>query len=462
MKWLSRHFPLVTFLAAELLFLSYKLAGLSFRLGDTNAYWFMAHKITDGVLPYRDFFLADPPMYVLFLVPFVALFRSELLVVQLVPALLEMVAAAGVFFFLKREKVQFYWLAPAFYLLSFTILATSDYGTGLQLATALYVTALLFWQRKKYWVMGGFLALACLTKLYMVPAIVGLLLFFILKKQYKTLFKVAGGGLVTASVVLLPFLLMSPSAFIADVITHHFFRPSGTSKLEVFSFLLVHEAVFIVLATIGIYLKKKYILVLPFFMQFAFFLFFRDVYYAYLGSLIPYFVILSCFLLSYLWQKSQNYQRVTEMTLVLTLFLLIYGSYFYWRDIHPMGKFKTEAQWTKTITQLPEQYDLYGSHELAPLLALRSEKEIFNTTIDTNTQTFASGAHKIEEVSQAAAERGIYLIAKTYTHPQTLESIYIYSGFFSEAIFEKHCQLITEDPLGDNIAEKAALFKCKT
>ena len=78
-------------------FLSWKLTHLVFRFGDGNAYIYMADALWRGMLPYRDFFLADPPVFVLLLAALKPVFGGHLILYQAIPVVLEAGAALLLF-----------------------------------------------------------------------------------------------------------------------------------------------------------------------------------------------------------------------------------------------------------------------------------------------------------------------------------------------------------------------------
>lgn len=458
----KKYLPFLVLLCCEAIFLSYKLFGLTFRFGDTTAYWYMARSILEGALPYKDFFLADPPFYVLFLTPLFFLFQSHLIVLQLLPALLEMLSAAGMFWYLKRENIQLYWLAPIVYLFSFTILATADYGTGLQFATALFVCSLLAFQRKKWCWVGILLAGACLTKLYMVPIGFGVVGYLFWQKKYLEFWRVIVGGLAMAAILVVPFAVITDGEFFNDVVFHHFSRPNGINKIGLMLFYLQNDGLLLLLASIGMYWNRKHLLVLPFVLMLFFLLFFQDVYYAYLGVLQPCITFFTVWLLAQLWDRSHNYSRIAQMIGVVLGFWLIYTNTMYWKTAYPMGIFTTITSWQEKAQSFDTTYPFYGSHEVAPLIALLSDRRIFENYIDTNTQTFASSAHDLETVSQEAVKQGVYLFTRVQTTGRSPEFFYNYSRYFSQELFEKHCTLLGQDspPLGSN--DGVAVFFCKS
>src|SRR3990167_1659434 len=82
-------------------FLLFKFSNLSLRFGDTNAYLYMADVLWKGILPYRDYFLADPPFLVLLLAFFKLIFGKTLVLFQTLPILFEAGTAIVVYLLLK-------------------------------------------------------------------------------------------------------------------------------------------------------------------------------------------------------------------------------------------------------------------------------------------------------------------------------------------------------------------------
>lgn len=431
---------------AELCFLFLKVSIVTFRFGDGTAYWYMADVIRHGVVPYRDFFLADPPIFIFFLVPIVALLRNSLVWVQLVPAVLEMLTAVGLFLYLKKEKQSFFWLAPWVYLFSFTILATSDYGTGLQLASCLVMGSFLLWQRKRYWWVGVLLALACLTKMYMAPVVIGIVFVLWRNKNWQALKAVMISGVLTSGVILLPLFWLSKGTIWNDVIVHQFNRPAGVSKLGVFEYFLFREWFLLILAGIGLWWKRAHVLVPIVIAELLFFLFFKDVYYAYLGALNVYITIFSLAFFDLL--KAKNFgslrQTITQMMLMLLGFFLVFSFGYYVKVIEPEGKFPEASLIAQKIQALPEPYQLYGVHEAAPLLALLSHRTVFENIIDSNTQTFASGAQDKAKVTEQALAQGVYVINRG-GQLRSGEVVEQAVTFFEQKSFDERCHLILQE-----------------
>ena len=129
-------------------FLFYKFSHLVLHFGDGNAYVYMADAILKGNVPYRDFFLADPPFMVYLLAFFKLFFGGKLILFQVLPVIFEAITSGIIFLILKKWNNSLAFLAPLFYLFSFSTISTSDYLTGVQLVVMLSVLAIYFWENK--------------------------------------------------------------------------------------------------------------------------------------------------------------------------------------------------------------------------------------------------------------------------------------------------------------------------
>lgn len=464
LPWLA----LVSFLG----FLIFKSEGLVFRWGDANAYWYMADSLRQGVLPYRDFFLADPPLLILWLTPIVWLVGHHLIWLEFWPSLMEAINALVVWRLVQNEFVKrnfskqlAFWMSQLvvpFYLFSFTILATSDYGTGLQLATFFFWTGQWFWQKNRFLVAGVLLAAACLVKAYMAAAVLGMLAWLVFKKRYSLIFQLAIGGFVITNLVVGPFLLLTGEAMLTDTLWHHLNRPAGLDKIEVMTFLLKREWFWLLVAGAGLFYFRGHHLAWAGVAQLGFFIVFQDVYYAYLGSVMPYLIFFSMLIGGSLWQvgvgqqknqssavggsslTEQNSQRLVLMSLILAGAFIMKSVFYYQQRIRPQNTFYQAELVFETVANLDKNWALYGSHEVTPMIALASNRTLWQNYIDTNTQTFASGAQDIEWVSSQAVQDGIYLVTQGLTHPLTDEVVAVYDGYFDKDVFEEACNELIE------------------
>ena len=380
-------------LTSIVFFLFWKFSLLTFRFGDSNAYFYMASHFFEGLLPYRDYFLADPPAMIILLALIKSLTGKHLIFLQATPFLFEASGAWLIYQILKKENCHFSFLAPAIYLFSFSVLATSDFVTGVQLVNFFSMLAIFFFQKKSFKLSGFFWAIAILTKLYAVFLFLGFILFLFIKKNFSLLLALFVGFVSAILIILLPFFYLAPSAVFTDLVLHHFHRPAGNSALTVFSFFFQKEWLLILLAFSGLFFSKKWLFGASFLALFIFLLFFQDLYYTYFGALIPFLAILAIFFVEFLFQNP-NWRGILVVIGGFYLFFLIFGAKTYQDQHLPFGQFSNAPEIAAYFDKLDDSENIYGSHEVAPLVALLANKKLLNNYIDTNPQTFGSGAQK--------------------------------------------------------------------
>src|SRR6056297_861646 len=192
-------------------FVLIKVFQIKFKFSDGNIYFYMGDALLRGELPYADFFLASPPLQVLVISGFLGVIRLlglKLIFLKLVPII------ASVIF-------------------SFSVLTTSDYSSGVHLTTMFFVISLYFVVNKKKPLWGVvFSALALLTRLYVAPAILGLLIYLLLKDRKNFLrFSLSLGLLfVSINLVLLGFF---GADYFESVYRYHLLKSEGLSKTKV-------------------------------------------------------------------------------------------------------------------------------------------------------------------------------------------------------------------------------------
>ncbi len=423
-----------------LFFIAIKLPALTFRFSDGNAYIYMAQMILGGNLPYRDFFLADPPALVLILTLLKFIFGTKIILFQAVPIILEATTAVLLFLILKKRNNTLAFLAPFFYLFSFTILATSDFLTGVQFVNFFAVWAIFLWEKNCPLASGIIWSLAFLSKLYALPALAAFVIFAAWRSDRDKLTKLALGTLITTAAIMGPFLIMSFGKILDYLVLHQFNRPAGLDRKTVFGFLIKKEWLLLFLGGVGITVSKNKKAALLFVALATFLLIFKDIYYNYFGVLMPYLIILSMEIIE------SGYIKIKESPGVATVAILMLSLFYvntfadYYRNFFNKSQFLNLTEIAVYIKTLPPDTPLYGSHEFVPLVALESDRKIFNNYIDTNTQVFSTGTIDLEAVSHGAVSKGVFMLAKITDLPQLGIKDQGFQGYFSNTVFKKFCR----------------------
>lgn len=440
------------------IFVVWKLSTLQFRFGDENVYFGMSQAVLHGLIPYKDFFFADPPFFVYLMAGFKAIFGSHLILFKTIPVLFDSLSAVLIYLLLRKNN-SFAVLGSIFYLFSFTVLSTSDYVTGAEMMIFFILLALWLDQNKKHFWSGVFWAFACLCKLYAGPALLGFLFYKIISKEFLPIRNIILGGLIASIVILTPFFILVPHQVFNDLIVHNLRRPTGIAKLKVLGVFFSFEWLLIISSIAGIFIAKNKVWVYLLIFSAIFFLFYKDLYYLYLHLLLPFIVILAVEFVAFLNKKREE---LAWTFIALYVCVVIYSISGYVNIYQPEGIFYQPEEIATALKNAPENLPIYGADEVTPLVSLMSGKKIFNNMIDTSVQHFASGAQNLNLISEEAAESGIYLVTRVANYPDQNIQNTGFEGYFNKDIFDSSCKLykafnrdVPDDPLN-----QVAIYKC--
>ncbi len=444
-----------------IIFILIKWLMITTRFGDGNAYIYMAKVFLEGQLPYRDFIHVDPPgiLYYLGLLRIFA--GNNIWVYQLSVYLLDGLTAFFLFKIASHYKLTLAFLAAPIYLATFTVMSVSDFLTGLQPILFLMTVATYLSLKQKNVFSGICWGAALLIKLYVIPPFAGIIVWYLIQKKYTETIKLILSCIIIFILGMLPFLITSFSQLIDSLVIHQFNRPSGTDKFAVFGYFLKHEWLLVILAITGVWFNRKAIVALPLIFTFLFYLLFRDVYFMYLGNLMPWLVLLALFGLSKILtlKDSRNYTLIL-IGLVYCL-VLLYSFSDYYQSISRAGRFTNSHEISDYLKTLPIK-PLYGSYEVVPVLALQTNLPILNNYINSNEQNFSSRVMDKEYVSNLAADQSAYLIGRILDYPERGVVDVGYEGYFSESVFKQYCQRIKDFPsTSRELDNKIIIYQCQ-
>lgn len=419
----------------------------------------MTKAIQSGLLPYKDFFLADPPFFIYLLTGFKSLIGSHYILFKALPPLFDSASAILIYFLLKRRDIRHAWLGPAFYLFSFTVLSTSDYVTGAEVMIFLILLANLLSEKGKNFWSGVSWALACLCKLYAGPALVGFLAYKLWKREWLALQNTILGGMLATIIIMLPFFAIASHQTLYDLVLHQLNRPEGLNKWNVWSLFMSFEWLLLLGACIGAYIAKNKIFAFQAVLSALFFLFYRDLYYLYLHILIPYLAILAVYFTNKLYeQKAELAYGFVGIFACVALYPVL----SYTQTFAPQGIFQNPEEIAYTLVQEKDNKPVYGAQEVAPLIALMADRKIFQNVIDTNTQNFAAGTHNRKDISEDLQKSGAYLIARIADYPKQNIKDKGFEEYFEQRVFESACSRFKTFPRPNSldVLNDIVIYKC--
>ncbi len=338
------------------LFLSFQLVFILWHnfeiVSDDFNYLMMGKLISEGLAPYKDFFVAHPPLQFILYASLIKLFGLKLWIVNVIPLTSIMVSA------FISYKLTSKWYVPLIFLAMFPIFHLSSIGFGLNLGLMFVMLAIY---TKNPYLSGIFAGLAVFSRLHFIPIVFsGLTMHKTLEKKSKYLV----GGSIMAALFLFMFILLPKS--MESIIFYHAFK--DLQYFTAMRFFLIG----IGLSGLLVAFRTKYFwMVLSFFT----FLMVQKTIFAY------YLIPLGALLTLAIHEKGINKQGVA-LFLSAMLGLSLGATILTIQDIREN---KAEIRsLIDTVSTLEGK--LCGNNEILPLLAFKTNKRIKNNEIDTNYQ----------------------------------------------------------------------------
>ena len=211
---------------------------------DENVYYYQAKLVTEGQIPYQDFFLSHPPLFIYLTALAIKIFGNGYITLKIIP--LTAAFTVLVLTYLLGEHVKKGVGATSCILIlvySHTFHSISHTMLGIMTTTALTLAAYILHTKKQTKAAGFLTAIACFTRLNAAPILIYLSIRSILGKD-KKFFK----GMLLALPLLTIFLIPN---FIEDVILYRMKEdPESFKSRLVFLYLFTRAELPIVALTV--------------------------------------------------------------------------------------------------------------------------------------------------------------------------------------------------------------------
>ncbi len=440
-----------------LLFFITKAANGAVRFSDTNVYFYTAKELLAGKMLYRDIFFTNLPLFPYISGLYELLLGKNLELYYLTSAIEVMITSLLLFLITweKTKKLFICLMVQWVYLLSFIILSTSDYQTGVFLASLFSVLAYVFAEKKQWFMTGLLLGFMTLTKAYYVSIAAAFFLYYFIKHR-KYFFSMLLGYSISIAVIISPFLLLSEKKFFADIVSYSLFRSAGVNKIAVLSFFFTHDVVLgFVFLLILIRFRKNTLLALIVLFSSVLLVFYKDVYYLYLNLIVPF---LGIGLVDYFGIIKS--QKALFVSFCIIGFFLAVGGYMYFSNYAQLGKITDINNLISVINQEKPKH-IYGVMEVAPALAYLSNTPLLGGVIDTNENLFYSKVLDADTLTNKAMSDRTLIIGKgTYYSQADIEDP-LATVVVNKSQIQSHCSLIYKTPVQtEGIINTITLFRC--
>ena len=215
-------------------FLLLKLVGLHPSGTDDNIWYYMALRMTDGAMPYRDFFFAHPPVHLLVPAAVFSLTGFSIGVAKAIPAVAQ--AVAGLFLYLTVRKAArpLALVALLLHLTAYEVLMGSTDMNGENIMTA-FLMASLFAATRGWFALSGVLAgLGLGSGLYGLAGVLALAVAA-LSNSRQALARFVTGFAATFGIFMIVFAVIGGDAFWNGVFLYHLSKlPKGSDRVSIF------------------------------------------------------------------------------------------------------------------------------------------------------------------------------------------------------------------------------------
>jgi 4-amino-4-deoxy-L-arabinose transferase-like glycosyltransferase len=415
----------ILFLMLIIIFLIIKFQGFYFKFSDENTYFYMAKMILDGFTPYKDFFFASPPLQIYIISFFMLFVGKHFILLKLIPIFVTIISSCFIFGVVKKKFGEKEGLiASALYLFSFLVLTTTDHSTGIHLSVMFLLGVIYFIYYDKPLMAGIFASFALLTRLYTLFPLAGIGIYLIIFDRKKLLKFIIGCASTTVIVGGL-MQLISNGAFLEQIFLFRLKLVDliGISKMKIFSFFITWDWLLVAGSLLFYFTRKKrefspFLFVSLFLLIFYFV--YSDLYYLYLGLIIPLLCILTAHSLMHLNKRKYFNYIIT----VLLIFIICFNSFYYIHDHSKAARITFIDEISEfVIANSNENNTLYGSFEITPLIALKTDRRITNNFIDTNPKIFITNLTSAKEMIEKMKEDTKFIFTKVLLFKNEILSI---------------------------------------
>ncbi len=247
-------------LAVVVVFGSYvllKLPGLHASGTDDNIYYYMAVRLGEGTIPYRDFFFSHPPMHLLVPALVFQVAGFSVGVAKLIPAVAQGVAGLFLYLAVRRASRALAVVVVLLHLTAYQVLMGSTDMNGENLMSA-FLAAALFCAVSGRPLWSGVLAAAALScGLYAMAGVAALAVAWAAASG-RGLARWAMAFGAALLLINLPFAVLGGSGYFDGVFAYHLAKPvKGGDRWPVFSSLNPFSAGRALFHNLGVWLGSK-------------------------------------------------------------------------------------------------------------------------------------------------------------------------------------------------------------
>lgn len=420
--------------------------------GDENVYYYMGKLVSEGKIPYKDFFLAHPPFHIYLIAPIFKVFGFNIIVLKLIPLLSTLITAFFIFKIAQKFGNMEAVMASLLFLSSYSVMFNSVFSFGIDAAAMFLVIGVyFFFNRGNYLLSGLFFGLAAITRLLALVPIAVILLYFLFSGK-RAFFKLSSGFLMIFLLANAIFFLVSNSYF-SYVYGYHLQKTFGGKEnfREYIDIVKLNWLLFFS-ALLFIFAKAKRQLGLFAYISLSYLLFLmalKKIFGFYFLVIFPFLAIIGGYSIINLTKELSKKLKIAIMLIFAILFVWNTSSDILFLEKIGFSGFERGRDLMDFINLNSNDTLLFGDDSAVPLLALATDKRIALDFVDTNNQVFVSGTKDLSRVlADLKGKRLLFII-------RDRQGI---SGFMEVREFLKNCSFLSQ--FHDKLEGNYLVYRC--
>ena len=431
---------------------------ITLQPGDENVYYYMGKLISEGKVPYRDFFFAHPPLHIYLIALIYEIFGFNITILKLIPLISILTSA---FFIFKIAKKEFgdaeAVMSSLLFLFSYTIMFNSTFSFGMEVAAMFLVVGTYFLLNKdKHYLAGAFFGLAGTTRLLSLMPI-SVIFAAALFSGKKNFLKLSSGFLIVFLLVNGIFVLLLGDNYLTPVYKFHLLKSFGGKEnfMEYTDMIKLNWLLFSSSLLI-IFLKEKKQVSMFAITSIIYFLFLtslKKIFGFYFIVVFPFLAIIGGYNLVKLYKKidlSKEWKWA-----ILTIFLIIFAwdltaNILFLEKIGFKG-FERGKDLTDFIaSNSNKDAMLFGDDSVVPLIALLTGRKIALDFVDTNNEVFITGVRNLNKALSDLKGKDVLFIIRSKQGISYFNEVKIF--------LNKNCEFLSQ--FHDKIEGNYLIYRC--
>ena len=373
--------------------------------GDENVYYYMGKLISDGKVPYRDFFYAHPPLHIYVIALIYKIFGFNIIALKAVPLISTLISAFFIFKISKRFGNSEAIISSLLFLFSYGTMFNSVFSFGINLATMFLVSGVYFLLNRNNPLLSGMLfGLAGITRfLSLIPIFV--IFAFILLSTKKNFLKLLSGFFIVFLIINGLFVLFLGNNYAEQVYKYHLLKSlDNRENFKEYADIINLNWVLFASALLFIFIKDKkpistLVIISAVYLIFLFSL--KKIFGFYFIVIFPFLAVIGGYSVTRLFNQ---FTLIKKWKIIIAILLLLI---FTW-NLASNAMFLEKIGFTgfergKELIDFVNSASnkdtlLLGDDSVVPLLALATNKKIAFDFVDTNNQVFLSGLRDLNGV----------------------------------------------------------------